>query len=658
VAAAGAPPAAAAGSSQQQPQQPQPQPAVPAQQTREQQEEYLSGLLHTVWQLQQQLRQEQALMQQQPQAAAAVAEGEQGAEDEDGAAPAAALAAGNNTNNNNNNNAVIAALQQHIANLLQVQNVGPLWQALVDHTAQEVAEQLQQLQQGEGGEGAAAAGGGVGAGGGGHVAGIVGLDEEGEEGEGAEGEGAEEEEEQEEDNAPPHESELMRNALRATAAAQAHLEPLAGLRGRLQQLLIEFGPEGSTCFITQSLVRALEPLAPGLRSLHLLSWNMEGLMLSAPEPLCFTAFTALRSLTVANRICPDSQVNFAAPLPETAGHVIYTGQLPRTLKSLCANRVNIVAGMPPSPAPAPAPAATATAQPAAAQHQPPPPPPPPQPQQQPGAGGAASQSGTATAATTSQQPGQAGPAGTAAAASTTFTTTTGSKHTPSSTPAAASTSTSLPPQPTSAPPPPPPPAPAPHLIAPSLHHLWLADCNVRGGNPEQLAAAMPCLQTLVIRHVSKPDDLPAALVGALRGCRDLSTLGLGGFSHRQLGALQGLTQLRHLMLDPRRVEDAELDEELVLDVVPGEGDRSLAFHEDVMSLVAAGGQRLRSVWLPDWAVPPHQLVQWQTQVAQVAPLAALRLVEHHYFWRLPAPVGCPEVQDRLQWWGFDAWNVL
>ncbi|PNH00251.1 hypothetical protein TSOC_013938, partial [Tetrabaena socialis] len=42
----------------------------------------------------------------------------------------------------------------------------------------------------------------------------------------------------------------------------------------------------------------------------------------------------------------------------------------------------------------------------------------------------------------------------------------------------------------------------------------------------------------------------------------------------------------------------------------------------------------------------------------VAPLAALRLVDHHYFWRLPAPVGCPEVQDRLQWWGFDAWNVL
>lgn len=56
-----------------------------------------------------------------------------------------------------------------------------------------------------------------------------------------------------------------------------------------------------------------------------------------------------------------------------------------------------------------------------------------------------------------------------------------------------------------------------------------------------------------------------------------------------------------------------------------DADRSLAFHEGVMGLVAAGGgggggggSRLRSVWLPDWAVPPHQLVQWQLQVAEVS----------------------------------------
>lgn len=57
-----------------------------------------------------------------------------------------------------------------------------------------------------------------------------------------------------------------------------------------------------------SLVRSLEPLAPGLRSLHLLSWNMDGLQLPTLEPLCFSAFTSLSSLTVANRITQDAQV--------------------------------------------------------------------------------------------------------------------------------------------------------------------------------------------------------------------------------------------------------------------------------------------------------------------------------------------------------------
>lgn len=99
-------------------------------------------------------------------------------------------------------------------------------------------------------------------------------------------------------------------------------------------------------------------------------------------------------------------------------------------------------------------------------------------------------------------------------------------------------------------------------VAPSLIHVWLADCNFGGAKPEEMAGAMPNLQTLVVRHVSKPEDLPLQLIRALRGLKDLTTLGLGGFSHRLMPHLWGLTQLRHLMLDPRRFEDVELDPEV------------------------------------------------------------------------------------------------
>ncbi|KAG2482097.1 hypothetical protein HYH03_018953 [Edaphochlamys debaryana] len=467
----------------------------------------------------------------------------------------------------------------------------------------------------------------------------------------------------------PH-SVLLRNAYRATAMAQTQLEPLALLGGRLQQLLIEFGPEGSTCFITRGLVRTLEPLAPKLRSLHLLSWNMEGLQLTSLEPLSFSAFTALCSLTIANRISPDSQVNFVPPLPETTGHVIYTGDLPQTLRSLCVNRVNVMAGHPPPP---PEPAAGAEQGQAGAQGQ--------AAGAEPGPSTGLGKSHTAPGGAPeavgpsameegsplanggppptgngplpgpdpsptpdpSDPPRPAAPNGPIATGGTAAAV---AGAGPSSGPASSTTAAAS----ASAPP------GSPPLPAPPLLHVWLADCNLRGAPPEALLAALPGLQTLVLRNVSKPEDLPAGLLAAVRGLKDLTTLGLGGFNHRLLPHLHGLTQLRHLMLDPRRVDDLDGEPDWV--AVGLEGDRSLAFHEAVMALVAAGGQRLRSVWLPDWAAPPHQMVQWQLQMAQVAPLAALRLVDHHYFWRLPSPVGCPEVQDRLQWWGFDAWNVL
>ncbi|GLI66836.1 hypothetical protein VaNZ11_010794 [Volvox africanus] len=443
--------------------------------------------------------------------------------------------------------------------------------------------------------------------------------------------------------APMPESVLLWDALHATNVAQTHLEALGSLGGRLQQLLIEFGPEGSTCFITQGLVRTLEPLAPALQSLHLMSWNMDGLMLPSLEPLCFTAFTQLKSLTVANRISPDPQVNFAAPLPETTGHLIYLGELPRTLKSLCANRVNLCAGTPfEFPAAAAAAAATTTKTGPTGST----------PMMTGGSGG--HRKGTCSVAT--QTEGWMMPP------------LTWEDLAASDTPSDARTSgdgniglrsgsargngfggdgSRLRGKVNN------------YAIAPSLLHMWLADCNFEGARPEEMAAALPALQTIVIRHVSKQEDLPLQLIKALHLLKDLTTLGLGGFNHQLMPHLWGLTQLRHLMLDPRRFEDVELDPDLMLDVIAPESDRSLALHESLMAMVAEGGlTRLRSLWLPDWAAPPHQLVQWQMQIAQMAPLVALRMVDHHYFWRLPAPVGCPEVQDRLQWWGFDAWNVL
>ena len=64
-----------------------------------------------------------------------------------------------------------------------------------------------------------------------------------------------------------------------------------------------------------------------------------------------------------------------------------------------------------------------------------------------------------------------------------------------------------------------PPLVAPPLVAPSLVHVWLADCNVGGAGPAALVGALPALQTLVVRHVSKHEDLPACLLQSLRGLK-------------------------------------------------------------------------------------------------------------------------------------------
>ena len=40
------------------------------------------------------------------------------------------------------------------------------------------------------------------------------------------------------------------------------------------------------------------------------------------------------------------------------------------------------------------------------------------------------------------------------------------------------------------------------------------------------------------------------------------------------------------------------------------------------------------------------------------PHVSLRCLDHHYYFRLPSPVGCPDIEDRLAWWGITAYNLL
>ncbi len=68
---------------------------------------------------------------------------------------------------------------------------------------------------------------------------------------------------------------------------------------------------------------------------------------------------------------------------------------------------------------------------------------------------------------------------------------------------------------------------------------------------------------------------------------------------------------------------------------------------------------LRSLWLPEWAGGRSALLQWQAQLAAAGPpLVTLRVMDHDNVWRLPAPAGCPDVEDSLQWWQAEVWNTI
>eukprot|EP00198_Chlamydomonas_reinhardtii_P012246 XP_001701583.1 predicted protein [Chlamydomonas reinhardtii] len=96
------------------------------------------------------------------------------------------------------------------------------------------------------------------------------------------------------------------------------------------------------------------------------------------------------------------------------------------------------------------------------------------------------------------------------------------------------------------------------------------------------------------------DDLPRGLCSLLLGLR---TLGLGGLRCADVPALAPLTRLRHLMLEPAqppRQPGAE---------PPSQRDLSLL--DALMSLPPGGLAGLRTLWLPNWAMPIKQLLHLQ-----------------------------------------------
>jgi hypothetical protein len=90
----------------------------------------------------------------------------------------------------------------------------------------------------------------------------------------------------------------------------------------------------------------------------------------------------------------------------------------------------------------------------------------------------------------------------------------------------------------------------------------------------------------------------------------LRTLGLGGIRCQDIPTLAPLTLLRHLMLEPaqppRPVNDAPASQ------------RDLAVLDTLMCLPQGAMAGLRTLWLPNWAMPIKQLLQWQ-QMLQVRP---------------------------------------
>ncbi len=91
----------------------------------------------------------------------------------------------------------------------------------------------------------------------------------------------------------------------------------------------------------------------------------------------------------------------------------------------------------------------------------------------------------------------------------------------------------------------------------------------------------------------------------------LRTLGLGGIRCRDVPRLAPLASLRHLLLDPLQPPRPPPPD-------PGAAaaQRDLALLDALMLLPPGALAGLRTLWLPNWAMPIRQLLQWQ-QMLQV-----------------------------------------
>ncbi|GIL75057.1 hypothetical protein Vretimale_7748 [Volvox reticuliferus] len=178
---------------------------------------------------------------------------------------------------------------------------------------------------------------------------------------------------------------------------------------------------------------------------------------------------------------------------------------------------------------------------------------------------------------------------------------------------------------------------------PRLRHMWLADCFGNQGMYTSIVEALrqlPDLETLILRWPSAPDEPEAAiestleqraeLMGTVAALRGLRTLGLGGISCQDVTSLAPLSLLRHLMLEPlqppRPLHDA-----------PG-SQRDLSLLDHLMILPPGALSGLRTLWLPNWAMPIKQLLQWQQMLQAAMPLVVLRVTEYDVVWTVPTPV--------------------
>ncbi|EFJ41623.1 hypothetical protein VOLCADRAFT_98367 [Volvox carteri f. nagariensis] len=173
-----------------------------------------------------------------------------------------------------------------------------------------------------------------------------------------------------------------------------------------------------------------------------------------------------------------------------------------------------------------------------------------------------------------------------------------------------------------------------------LRHMWLADCLSVDISIPKVLGQLPELETLVLRWPCAPEEpeVPseasarsrAQLVAAVTSLKGLRTLGLGGIRCQDIPSLAPLSLVRHLMLEPvqppRPAHDAPASQ------------RDLTLLDQLMALPLRALAGLRTLWLPNWAMPIKQLLQWQQMLQAAMPLVVLRVTEYDVVWTVPTPV--------------------